>query len=231
MTAPALVVAGHPAQTPEDVLVRAGLTGTATVVLTVQDADDWLLLAALSESDLAHAALTLLVAESAAAGDTRQCAPAPGRWSGGRLRRRPTSVPPPPRSRDRPGCLPQSPPPLPTAFRRMAKRRSLPTSCPAYRRSDPVRPLPTWPGEPVISERAMFRLLRALYREMGVNSRLEALMRDRERGWMCAEHLTEAALPCRLGEWPHRRGAPSTRLASGPRGAAACTRAAGRTHP
>jgi DNA-binding NarL/FixJ family response regulator len=34
------------------------------------------------------------------------------------------------------------------------------------------------------SERAMFRLLRALYREMGVNSRLEALMRAREGGWM-----------------------------------------------
>lgn len=34
------------------------------------------------------------------------------------------------------------------------------------------------------SERAMFRLLRALYRDMGVSSRVEALMRAREKGWL-----------------------------------------------
>jgi DNA-binding NarL/FixJ family response regulator len=34
------------------------------------------------------------------------------------------------------------------------------------------------------SERAMFRLLRALYRQMGVDTRVEALMRAREWGWL-----------------------------------------------
>ncbi|SNY36941.1 DNA-binding response regulator [Paractinoplanes atraurantiacus] len=34
------------------------------------------------------------------------------------------------------------------------------------------------------SERAMFRLLTRLYREMGVNNRIEAIMRARDRGWI-----------------------------------------------
>jgi DNA-binding NarL/FixJ family response regulator len=34
------------------------------------------------------------------------------------------------------------------------------------------------------SERAMFRLLRALYRDMGVGGRVEALMRARDEGWL-----------------------------------------------
>ena len=34
------------------------------------------------------------------------------------------------------------------------------------------------------SERAMFRLLRSLYRDMGVGGRLEALMRARDEGWL-----------------------------------------------
>ncbi len=34
------------------------------------------------------------------------------------------------------------------------------------------------------SERAMFRLLRSLYREMGVDSRVEAIMRAREWNWI-----------------------------------------------
>jgi DNA-binding NarL/FixJ family response regulator len=34
------------------------------------------------------------------------------------------------------------------------------------------------------SERAMFRLLRSLYRDMGVGGRVEALMRAQERGWL-----------------------------------------------
>ncbi|MCU7730020.1 DNA-binding response regulator [Actinoplanes sp. KI2] len=34
------------------------------------------------------------------------------------------------------------------------------------------------------SERAMFRLLRALYRQMGAGSRVEAIMRAREWGWL-----------------------------------------------
>jgi DNA-binding NarL/FixJ family response regulator len=34
------------------------------------------------------------------------------------------------------------------------------------------------------SERATFRLLTRLYREMDVNSRMEAIMQARERGWI-----------------------------------------------
>ena len=34
------------------------------------------------------------------------------------------------------------------------------------------------------SERAMFRLLRSLYRDMGVGGRIEALMRARDEGWL-----------------------------------------------
>jgi DNA-binding NarL/FixJ family response regulator len=34
------------------------------------------------------------------------------------------------------------------------------------------------------SERAMFRLLRALYRQMGVETRLQAVMRANEAGWL-----------------------------------------------
>lgn len=34
------------------------------------------------------------------------------------------------------------------------------------------------------SERAMFRLLRSLYRDMGVDGRIQALMHAREQGWL-----------------------------------------------
>ena len=34
------------------------------------------------------------------------------------------------------------------------------------------------------SERAMFRLLRSLYRQMGVRTRLQAIMRAQEAGWL-----------------------------------------------
>lgn len=34
------------------------------------------------------------------------------------------------------------------------------------------------------SERAMFRLLSALYRDMGVDGRVQALMRARDEGWL-----------------------------------------------
>lgn len=36
------------------------------------------------------------------------------------------------------------------------------------------------------SERAMFRLLQALYREMGVSTRIQAIVRAQERGWLAA---------------------------------------------
>src|SRR5690606_19719975 len=36
------------------------------------------------------------------------------------------------------------------------------------------------------SERAMFRLLQALYREMGVTTRIQAIVRAQERGWLAA---------------------------------------------
>lgn len=39
-------------------------------------------------------------------------------------------------------------------------------------------------GRAGYSERAMFRILRSLYREMGVESRLEAIMRARDFGWL-----------------------------------------------
>jgi DNA-binding NarL/FixJ family response regulator len=34
------------------------------------------------------------------------------------------------------------------------------------------------------SERAMFRLLRLLYQDMGVGGRVEALLRARDEGWL-----------------------------------------------
>ncbi|SEU14237.1 helix-turn-helix domain-containing protein [Nonomuraea wenchangensis] len=34
------------------------------------------------------------------------------------------------------------------------------------------------------SERAMFRLLQALYREIGVATRIQAIVRAQERGWL-----------------------------------------------
>lgn len=36
------------------------------------------------------------------------------------------------------------------------------------------------------SERAMFRLLQTLYREMGVSTRIQAIVRAQERGWLAA---------------------------------------------
>ncbi|WP_181958015.1 response regulator transcription factor [Nonomuraea mesophila] len=41
-------------------------------------------------------------------------------------------------------------------------------------------------GRAGYSERAMFRLLQALYREMGVTTRIQAIVRAQERGWLAA---------------------------------------------
>ncbi|ADU11415.1 MULTISPECIES: response regulator transcription factor [Micromonospora] len=44
------------------------------------------------------------------------------------------------------------------------------------------------------SERAMFRLLQALYKEIGVRSRLEAIMRARDQGWLPRARPAPAAM-------------------------------------
>ncbi|MGX6604070.1 DNA-binding response regulator [Micromonosporaceae bacterium Da 78-11] len=49
------------------------------------------------------------------------------------------------------------------------------------------------------SERAMFRLLQALYQEIGVRTRLEAIMQARDRGWLPRARPAPAAMDLRSG--------------------------------
>lgn len=50
------------------------------------------------------------------------------------------------------------------------------------------------------SERAMFRLLQALYREMGVTTRIQAIVRAQEEGWLRAGAVPSEDVPARSGE-------------------------------
>ncbi len=179
----ALVAAGHPVQTPEDVLAWAGQTGAAIVVLTLQDEDDWLLLARLSESDPAHPVLTLLVTESATAGI--RAVRAGARSVVGRQVTAATLLRTVAATIEGQTVLPAAVAAAladgVSADGEAALTAEKLSWLQALASGKTVADLARRAG---YSERAMFRLLRALYREMGVNSRLEALMRARERGLM-----------------------------------------------
>jgi DNA-binding NarL/FixJ family response regulator len=182
----ALAAAGHVAQTPTDVLAWMRHVHGAVVVLTVQAEADWALLAEAAEIGPTAASLVVLLEEKSTAAGIR-AARAGARSVLGRqvsaevLQRTVSAV------IDGQAVLPAL---VATALvtgvgidadsargltaEKLGWLRALATGSTISQLAD----------QEGYSERAMFRLLRLLYRDMGVSSRIEALMRARDEGWL-----------------------------------------------
>lgn len=178
-----LAEAGHAVRVPLDVLAWCRQQPGALILLTLVEAADWTLLAALHEAD--HPVVVLLTGESTASGvravraGARSVLP---RGASPTVLRRTVSatlegqaVLPADVAVALAGGGPSDPSKLDGITpEKILWLRALATGMTVAR-------LATQSG---YSERAMFRMLKALYREIGVRSRTEALMRAQESGWL-----------------------------------------------
>ncbi|GID29954.1 DNA-binding NarL/FixJ family response regulator [Paractinoplanes brasiliensis] len=177
-----LAAAGHRTETPEDVVEWAAQPASALVLLTMAGAPQWRLLARMREVRSVPPIVALMDAASP--------------WEGVRaVRAGARSVLP----RDvAPDSLRL------TVEATMNGQSVLPAAVAGLLAAGPVAEAETFPHDRIgwlsqlaagvtvahlaaeagYSERAMFRLLTRLYREMGVNNRMEAIMRARDRGWI-----------------------------------------------
>lgn len=181
MTA-ALEAAGHAVESPVDIMAWARHQTVTLVLLTVQSEHDWELLGRLGAGE-SHIVIALLDNESALFG-----ARAVGAGARSVLSREVTVE-----------TL------LRTVQATIAGQAVMPAAVVAALTSDarggaehgPSADQLSWlrqlaNGATVAqladragySERAMFRLLRALYRQLGVHSRIQAIMRAHEAGWL-----------------------------------------------
>jgi len=180
----ALTAAGHVVQTPSDVVAWAGQIQGAVVLLTVQVEADWYVLPRLGGSAV-NSLVVLLAEESAAAGARAVRAGARSvlaRQVSAEVLRRTVSA-----TIDGQAVLPaavadllasgsgaDTGPGRGLSPERLSWLRALAAG-------STVAQLASQAG---YSERAMFRLLRSLYRDMGAGGRVEALMRAQEQGWL-----------------------------------------------
>jgi len=182
----ALVAAGHVVQTPDDALTWIRQAPRAVMVLSVLSEADWRVLAeAATISSTSLSVVVMLEEESVAAGVRAMRTGAQSvlaRHASAEILRRTVSA-----VIDGQSVLPAvvmgalvSGVGLDTGSARLlsAERlswlRALAAGSTVARLAD----------EAGYSERAMFRLLSALYRDMGVSGRVEALMRARDEGWL-----------------------------------------------
>jgi DNA-binding NarL/FixJ family response regulator len=182
----ALTAAGHVVQTPGDVVAWAGQVRGAVVLLTVQAETDWDILARLGGTGTAVNSLVVLLGEESAAAGVRAVRAGArsvlARQVSAEVLRRTVSA-----TIDGQAVMPAAVAALLAAGGGAAVGPSwaLPTEKLSWLRAlaagSTVAQLASQAG---YSERAMFRLLRSLYRDMGVGGRVEALMRAQERGWL-----------------------------------------------
>lgn len=179
----ALAAAGHAVWTPPDVLAWTRQAAAALVLLTLQDEDDWRLLDRLTESEPPHPVVVLLGTETVAAGIRAVRAGArsvvPRQVTATMLQRTVAAT------IEGQAVLPAAVAAALASGTQYAGDAAISREklfwLQALATGSTVAELARHAG---YSERAMFRLLRALYREMGVRTRIEALMRAREHGWM-----------------------------------------------
>jgi DNA-binding NarL/FixJ family response regulator len=182
----ALTAAGHAVQTPNDVVEWVRQAEGAVVLLTVQAEEDWAILAQLGDvGSTAHSVVVLLLDESAGAGVRAVRAGASSvlsRQVSVEVLQRTVAA-----TIDGQAVLPE---PVVAALvagvgvnavrqgvlsaEKLAWLRALAAGSTVAQLADQVG----------YSEREMFRLLRSLYRDMGVRGRVEALMRAQEQGWL-----------------------------------------------
>ena len=184
--AAALTAVGHVVQTPDDVVAWASQVRGAVVLLTVQAEADWAVLARLGETRSAVNALVVLLGEESASAGVRAVRAGArsvlARQVSAEVLRRTVSA-----TIDGQAVLPaavadllasgtgvDAGPARALSAERLSWLRELAAGSTVARLA----------SQAGYSERAMFRLLRSLYRDMGVGGRIEALMRAQERGWL-----------------------------------------------
>lgn len=182
----ALAAAGHAVQTPTDVVAWIRQVRGAVAVLTVWGEADWTVLAEAAAIGSAAASLVVLLEEESTAAGVRAVRAGArsvlARQVSAEVLRRTVSA-----VIDGQTVIPAV---VATALVAGVGNDTGWVLAPSADRLSWLRALAT--GTTVAqladqagySERAMFRLLRSLYREMGVGGRVEALMRARDEGWL-----------------------------------------------
>jgi DNA-binding NarL/FixJ family response regulator len=178
-----LAAAGHRAETPADVVSWARRRNSALVLLTLVGESQWQLLARLRDARVTLPLIVLIDAASAAQGVRAVRAGArsvlPRSISGEELRRTVTAT-----------MEGQAVVPAEVLASLAIAGPGDPTLVVSPDRIGWLRKLATGgtvaelAGQVGYSERAMFRLLTALYRDLGVSSRVEAIMLARDQGWI-----------------------------------------------
>ena len=182
----ALTAAGHAVQTPGDVVAWARQARGAIVLLTVQAKADWDVLVTLGRTGSAANALVVLLGEESTVAGVRAVRAGArsvlARQVSAEVLSRTVSA-----TIDGQAVLPAEVAAM-LASRYVAdvgQARALSAERLSWLRTlatgSTVAQLASQAG---YSERAMFRLLRSLYRDIGVGGRVEALMWAQEQGWL-----------------------------------------------
>ncbi|AVT34301.1 DNA-binding response regulator [Plantactinospora sp. BC1] len=178
-----LSAVGHDVETPADVVGWARRRGSAVVLLTVLSESDWDLLAQLCATATSYGVIALLDDESVVLGTRAMRAGArsvlPRGVTVATLQRTVEAM-----------IGGQAVMPSAVAAALAADTRSGVERSPSAEQLSWLRQLAA--GSTVAqladragySERAMFRLLNALYRQIGAGSRIQAIMRAQEAGWL-----------------------------------------------
>jgi DNA-binding NarL/FixJ family response regulator len=179
----ALSAAGHLVQTPGDVLAWAQRATTAVILLTLQGDGDWQLLHRLCDARPSHPVIVLLGVDGAAAGVRAVRAGARSvmsRQVTAKMLQRTVAA-----TIEGQAVLPADVAVALTIGGQVPDGATIPeeklTWLRALAAGTTVVELARRRG---YSERVMYRLLRSLYRDMGVHGRLDALMQARDRGWI-----------------------------------------------
>jgi DNA-binding NarL/FixJ family response regulator len=182
----ALTAAGHAVQTPVDVVAWVRQARGSVVVLTLRAEADWAVLAEAAEAGSMTSVLVVLLEDESTAAAVRAvhagARSVVARQVPAEVLRRTVSA-----TIDGQAVLPA---PVVAALvagvgmdassarvlsaERLSWLRALAAGSTVARLA----------GEAGYSERAMFRLLRSLYRDMGVGGRVQALMWAQEQGWL-----------------------------------------------
>ncbi|MCP3785263.1 DNA-binding response regulator [Micromonospora sp. A3M-1-15] len=178
-----LSAAGHQAETPSDLVRWARRRTSALVLLTLTRDSEWRLLARLHDAQVTLPIMVLIDADSIEQGVRAARAGArsvlPRNIAGDALQRTVIAtmdghavLPAEVAARLAAGVPPESPQVVPPD--RIGWLRQLASGVTVAQLADRVG----------YSERAMFRLLTALYRDIGARNRIDAIMLARDKGWI-----------------------------------------------
>lgn len=177
-----LSAAGHAVDTPTDLLAWAARRTSTLVLLTMAEEADWRLLAQLGEVSGALAVVALtdggsaMLGARAIRGGARSVLP---RGAAAPALRRTVEA-----TIDGQSVMPAAVTALLASATEGDRPRVAATGAAWLRQLASGMTVAQLAVRAGYSERAMFRLLKSLYEEMGVATRVEAIMRAREWGWL-----------------------------------------------